>query len=806
MRFLIPLLFTLFVLSVSAQNDYQLRQPTAQEYVDVMQNYADKARNEDNFPHSTIYQFVEMSEILLKRYDEVVSIDFETLFKLYDNMFIGDSFNSVKDEWGQILVHSWLNENHPDLSQITYLEFETIRIDVTPRDFDHDGDNEYLLDVQIGEPTDRAGCGYYAQIVDYMIVEQTNIDYEFIETGLPWGTITRGGAFNEGELKIIEYDYRDMTGDGREEWLILTGGETFGGPAMGYENTGRLHILSWTGGGFIDITQFSDRYPYSVTYYSGNTGCGTVYPHDVSWELENIDDDPAIEIFQRQVYQDNWECETFETKILDWSSEENRYIEQEVLEGYVEETRLCLQRQAEEAMWDDDYSQAIDLYQQSLNSDFVMSSSLADLKDDNSENFAQFHQPTLDFLHDYSIARLKLANILLGHVDEARQILINYPRSYLKGHRVKLLNDYFNILDQYIDNPLKACIASFTYFTENFPSYIIGTTYTKEMQTIEYIPENIGCDAPKMIDEEISNLANKQLDHPVVAIEQLGFPIRQTSQADFDLDGDNEILIWLEVPVPPILFSSTAKGYVISRPVIDPYLQVDSLSTIVLPDDSGIGIISYQLGYSFYPKPPWFLIYDRLGAGGVGGGQWACGTIDEYISYAEIRVWRMEGDIFTDIFDGSVCTQSAEDLFTGEDNHIIDGGVQNNQYPEENEPLTKPIAYIWDSEQKTYIRQGATSTMNANDTTYEPPPESKYYSVWYAFYADDYTYIIDEILDISDMNPHEIQWGEQFLLGISYQAIGNVDEAIMTFQMIVDESPDEGWQMLAKLHIVENYP
>ena len=168
----------------------------------------------------------------------------------------------------------------------------------------------------------------------------------------------------------LNWEFDDINADGLPEWVVLFGGETFGGPGMGYVNTGILYILSWRNNQLVDLSRKyddeRDRHYQTITFEEDAGFCRSPIPRDITWEFSNVDDDAALEILQYQMFRDNWYCESRRTEIYDWDEEADRYIFLNETYDFPNNTRNCALRFAEEAMWSEDFDTAIQEYERAF--------------------------------------------------------------------------------------------------------------------------------------------------------------------------------------------------------------------------------------------------------------------------------------------------------------------------------------------------------------------------------------------------------------------------------------------------------
>ena len=209
---------------------------------------------------------------------------------------------------------------------------------------------------------------------------------------------------------------------------------------------------------------------------------------------------------------------------------------------------------------------------------------------------------------------------------------------------------------------MQACLAAYNNFTQHHPLEVYGITVERiEAVELIYKPENVGCNAPEMVERRINQeLATSNLP-PVELLDSLQLPIGQMLVEDFNLDGIQEWLIWLESPMPPFFFYQMGEAYHISRPSINPFQQADDIVMASLPDDLGVGVI-YVTDEVFVDKAPWFCIYEYI-CGMGGGGFYQCADNQQFTT---LRIWFLDGEQWGDLFWESICASDLTTIFTSD--------------------------------------------------------------------------------------------------------------------------------------------
>lgn len=208
--------------SAAAQDDaskYKLRELNASEYLDgILSTMSGPA----DFDNSYFPQLV--GDVLFDEYPKLDNVSWEKLLKVYDWLGAGSSdpfLGYNRAQWNIAIIQTWLRENKVDLSKAKQLQFADYDINVTPRDFDGDGVNEYLLDVVKGAKgkIDRDGTYYEAEYVDYLVAQGSGNYHILRPQSLQWHG-TSGWPQDPVKGGAIEALFKDINADGLPEWLV----------------------------------------------------------------------------------------------------------------------------------------------------------------------------------------------------------------------------------------------------------------------------------------------------------------------------------------------------------------------------------------------------------------------------------------------------------------------------------------------------------------------------------------------------------------------------------------------------------
>ncbi|MEO8609150.1 MAG: hypothetical protein ABI690_14770 [Chloroflexota bacterium] len=811
-RLAVCLCLLLFIVNfpAHAQDDsaYRLHTPSAEEYLTAIEQIAIQQRPLlKNNEWVNLRLFPVITHELFNRYKPIDTVDFHRLWDAYHTLGIGDDWKyaNIRKQWNVAIIYAWLRQNKIDLSKVSELRFEDYWITVTPRDYNADGLNEYLLDISQGERADRLACQYdKSTYVDYLVTEQVRDDYYFLETPLGWFGSDRN--FTDNDQGLVEFRFEDINADGLPEWVLGEGGFSGGGPSVGYANSGQLFVLGWRNGKLIDLaSNESQNGSRSITQYEEDDGiCMGAIPRDVSWEFKNTDDDPALEILQHQIYIDNWFCEARRTRILDWSAGDDRYIEKGESLDFPYDTRNCAQRHAEEALWMGDYITAIQYFEQSLN--LPRFQYHYDWPQDWLDSENEYVQPQLDKLDQYRIARMALAYVMNAQPDKANAVISGLQSETFDLEAVKSMVD---ALSKTIDDPLHACLVVYNVFTQQFPDQIYGETVEQEYPNYhDYDPARVGCDVSPMIDQLLAQQKRTTDETPVKMLEKLGLKVGDSISEDLNGDGQKEWLVWLDSLMLPIFFAPQNDVYVISRPAVDPYHLSDGVHTWKLPDDTGTGLVYLnKSAWAAQYGVPWACVYDNVC--GVGGGESQCIPGPG----SELVLWRMVGQELTQILETNLCRADLDSLFPqGEGSHVLDGGAIS--YPGAYSLETSSLIYRWDESTLTY-EPPSRPTLQPSPTAISPEAPA-YQSADDAFDAGDYAAALEmvdtEINHITqeypDTDPNKAEYLNPSLYSrtLILEALNRRDDALAEYVAIYNAAPDSAWGELAALHLEKVTP
>ncbi len=798
------LIFAL-ILTAQAQDDsaYRLRYPTAEA---VLQTVVDEAPDLQSELTSPFFanSFSTISEVVLYRYPDFSQTPFRSLLQAYDALDLGRTDVIQRGEWVRRMVAAWILERGIDLAATTKITFEDFHITVIPRDFNSDGVNEYLLDMTKGEPVDRERCVEQAEVVDYLVAQETPTGYRFIETGLPWKGNAPSGRYSYGDGGIVEERFEDLNGDGLPEWVVLISGETAGGPGMGYVDYGQLFVLGWQQDGLVDLVPeydpVSGNHADTTLFGAPEADCSETgpYPLTVSWEFLKPDSATPARILQSQRFEDNWKCQRTETRTFEWDAATQRYHYVETGIVYAEATQNCVQRNAEEIMWTGDYAAAIPIFERALTLETL------DVNLDESFNYPRS-------LNQYLRARLALAYLMTGQGDRADPLLEALTNETIQDVAIDRLVDALSTSRENNLSPLEICVAAYGRFTfESYPATDripqIRVGYTGDDLFYNgnnpYQPENIGCDAPGLLR---STLDAKPIEiglSPVTYLQNLGLAVQRSLETDLNDDGVSEWLIWPNIAGVEIFFVPHDTNYDTFFTNLDPYAQATDMDELDLPNSSSALAFVRP---SLVPFQPWRGTYSIL-ADSLQGPT-ACSLQNDAQSFIyAVSLLRWQGRDFVPLFQEWQCGTTLKGIFSPSADALtlmqvecLDGYCT--------ESITQPETYRWDAGRGTYVAptpfESTAQPTSAPQPTPTPQPYPQYHSPYSAFVQRDFAAIVGMTSAGLMMNPDDNlddQLGNYYLRALALEALGQPDDALAMYVAITQTAPASFWGSLAALH------
>ncbi len=390
--------------------------PTLEGYLEVIPQVMAAATESDYYLRDVIH-----TEFSL-RYRNPTSASFQSLNIAYraldDTLY---SFLNHRPVWNHWLILAWIAEQRIDLNQTAEFSFEDYQVKVTPRDFNADGVNEWLLDVRSYNFT------------QFVVITQVDGQYRLVQSALPF--FAQGLTYYMTSSGFAEeLLFEDINGDVLPEWIVAIGG--FG---ANQTSGGGLYILNWQDGQLVDV---GPTWPNRIEYAAPAGGGWTLFPVGVRVDFPDENADGSREVVIEQEQRDNWGCEWLLRRIFAWDGTAFSLSDTTRTESVV---RGCEIRAAEERMWLGDYQAAITHYERALD--------LPTVDDD--------RYLSAEELNRYATARLALAYILTGQGERAEATLAALPE---QPDESPVLTNFIAAVRGNVDDPSAACQAAYDVF------------------------------------------------------------------------------------------------------------------------------------------------------------------------------------------------------------------------------------------------------------------------------------------------------------------------------------------------------
>ena len=370
---------------------HRLRVPSVTEYVDGLPDLTSIV---------TPDSLVGVMERTLQSTADTIDAEFwwryegqaeaETLISLFDNLQIstrcarGSCFYTMNfGVWFAHIVRAWIRDNAIDLDAADTLTFADFTIYVEQRDFNADGQHEWLLEVTRGNEE--------VEQVRYLTAVVESEEYNIAR--VPLGGTLNWWQHAIDEWPLTEVVFEDINADGLPEWVL-------------YWN--RVSISP----GFLSSTDFA-------VIFAWRDGQLALIGDIINYgRLENTDDDPALEVLSDVNFRDDyWGCGYSTQGQYDWDESVYAYSNSNITQFD------CTARYAEDAMWAWDFETAIRLYDEYLEQNIDSYASFLDCYGTNPEcTFNYLSRPVL--IYYYFQARRILAHALLGN-DEMVEMLLD---------------------------------------------------------------------------------------------------------------------------------------------------------------------------------------------------------------------------------------------------------------------------------------------------------------------------------------------------------------------------------------------
>lgn len=780
----------LFTLTISAQDSltevsYHLRQPTLDDYIQNFRPIIEQWRIATQADNNAIQPWIdEILNIEIEAsYDQLAQYDAETLYFILNGY--RESYSNWIDQsrWGQAIILSWLNQNQIDLASTSEFELHDLKVAVTSRDFNGDDINEYVLDVQ---------SDLFSQ---FLVLQTSNRGYQLLKSPLPWLGCCSTYWSQQSDV-IQEQGFQDLNADGLPEWILAESG--YGGGGF---KDGKLFVLQWENGELIDLTP--DLYVFGLP-----SDESSIFPRNVDVVYENTDSSDAIEIITHQQFNDSWGCNSIETRIFSWNASENIYSLSDQYRDF-DDSAGCNLRFAQDAIWSNDYSNAIPLLEQSIQQF--------------SKNNINSDQAVPNNFQAYASIRLALAYAMTGQIDKAKTTINHVNPAPDDKMIVDLLDSAQTSLNTRA-NASDLCFSMFNVFSRYYLDWQMNPYWGNTEDYIvawavptSYPPRSnsaaAGCDAYGILDKILQETLLLSIQ-PLEYLRQYNIPIEGYFHADLNQDGIEEWLIWIDLHhSDPILYISGEKYYQTSRPnwFTNPPSDYRQWFEWQLPDGEPVwGLLHFDDEHTY--SEIYISLYGSGGGGTIGYCLDEQGEFNKDLYPGDLVLFRLdEENEFDFFFKADICEGiTLEDIFP-------QGTASTEIFawdaPTYNDDVDYPLVatrFIWDAQEHTYITaesQPVPTAIQATDSlAYPDENRLEYYQIRPSLedkpeqvleIVDNFLSHIDDAHDFSNLDIQAAYYYRAF----AYEKLGHNDEALADYVTLYTQAGNTAWGMLAGLHI-----
>jgi hypothetical protein len=576
---LLALLALYFPAAAQDESGYQLRNLTAQQFLDGVLNEVLIDNYFCPFDLNSACHLPRMlvEEVML-RYDQL-DVDYATLNQAYDQIVRNARWEDTAAQfWTEQLILAWLRENPTDLSATRHLEFDTFVIDVTPFDADGDGQSEWMLDVD----TDERGIqGLLPLLYD-------GETYRFLPTPLP---IERNCCFTDYDVRgwksINLIAAQDVNGDNHDEIVAFTSASS----RYATDNEGHLFVLGLQNGALVDLMAEPLTYtePAYLTSREPEPPYQTLSHY---WRFSTSSKQP--EFVQTRKHKDNFDCTSYETRHFSWRSGKFSLTTTDPLE--FEDSIGCALRRAQQAAWIGDFKTALEYY------DAMLALPL-ELPPGSSEWLPDFHQQR----RAYALIRSALAQAQLGKLD-AVQITLENSRQESDDAQIIALADDLLAAD---NTAFALCQRAYHHFYEQTETYWpifandlyepYGGSYPPP--TPLPVPAKAGCDLSLFVETALAGTVWTDGVNPLAHLESLGIQPSDSLEADLNGDATPDWTVWIAPGVDAFVFLSTPhSGYQMRRAAVRTPAEAITVFAQPLPDqtDQALVVVFNQQYGNYY--------------------------------------------------------------------------------------------------------------------------------------------------------------------------------------------------------------
>lgn len=535
------------------------------------------------------------------------------------------------------------------------------------------------------------------------------------------------------------YEIRDVTGDGIVEFIFNTRTNMFTYPNR--VHTYYYDVIGWVDGELQSIMR------------SRNSN------NNISWTLDNVDRDAALEIIETTTYTDNFSCERDAYILFDY--QDGEYEAGEEISTFAE-TGYCDLRQGQQAMLDNDFEGAITHFENAVMHFNTLQGSVGYIS----------VQPYAD----YATERLIIAHALTGQLDEAETLIVEMNQQEQPEDTIAYA---LNLALEDGISAIEICQTAYDAvlsvheinFSENYRGIPqigwISEAYYRDGRSGTSQIQKASCNLADLANELILAQSFPANRNPVEQIEQLGFTNASSNLVlDFNQDGFEDYMVWINNVDRGYFFLSEQVYFQVSGTNISLSNERNPVRLIEFPQSDGYGIATF---YAYIPEDC-----------AVGSGL----NANDSGTYS-MSLWVLDEDSrLRNSFTGRIC--STEDL-------------------PETISLTTTLP-VWsvsfvDIEQRMSV---SDYTWDADEQTYIAPEDEeipiwRLYSVMYLDH--DYELAISQINEWLEISEDEDRTQLLYYRGLAYQMLGQEDEALADYVLVYSDSPYTIWGYLAELQL-----
>lgn len=771
MRVRLLIMFMMLTGMLAYADDYQLHKPSPQGYVDHVAQILELA--DTSYVYREYYNIDLLAEASAIedefnwRYINEDRLTYDQIATLYSAYEVSDYASAGKTppnkDWLRQVTSLWLEENPIKLVEVDEFMMGDFRVEIKP-----------LTDFQYGYV--RLEGGYLLRVheSEFKSSQYIAIETESGKYSLPMLPESIDGAFLASG---------DLDNDGL--------------PEIAYLHTEVWAMNSYFIGSMV-IAEFKNNKFEMQTAVGYKQG-----PQEEShnWWFINLNNRSDFElVLNQRLYTIDWACDFIQTRIYGWTDEGQ--LNEESRKDVYPATFNCLLLQAEQAMWSNNFSNAVNLYERAF----------------------EAGNPSEDFIPHTQI-RLGLAYLLTDHAEKAQKVFADLAR---------IDSDYAHkTLASYQKDPraLPLCQTMYNYAFEGeerlqsnghlqtydgaFNRFDVGISY--------FNLENATCNLAYLMDKQLQTMTFLSTESPLMQIQDLGLEIANTLEIDFDMDGQKEWLIWLDAPgVPPLLFTLDGDSYQVSQlrelsPFIRQATEYNHYGVMTLPNRIEQVIVNVD-----YDLNKWSEINCASSCGGYGAYTYCSyGNLkDTPQSIGHLTIWQMQAGSIVNSLRVPLCDLiQVDDIISNGDAPLeIDAGQYVFSPDNEFDASIVPAVYLWDDELKSYVLPPQAPSNPIPTLTPFPEIESSTQERVYAlsnydfiqlrplFAQEDYQSII-HIVDVALSNPENTEYDVtmyenafRYYRALALEAFNRPDEALTEYINIYESEPDSAWGILAHLH------